>query len=173
MAYVHQETWVRFGTNGIGISDHQNHYSNGVKVGNWVENQYGDALKETNHGRQPLDMRTTTQADFIARTADPDANKKPTTIGNVSNVQMGQQREGEEETRQMISTYDLSISQVQGPKRVDTVLWSGVTKVDRNIPQGVHERSSLLEKKKAEWKAAKESTWQTAYSKQVKEQEAC
>eukprot|EP00960_Hanusia_phi_P073306 767982-Hanusia_phi.AAC.1 len=84
--------------------------------------------QETGHGTSAVDMKTTTQADFIARTADPEANKKSTTIGNLSNVQMGQERDGEEETRQMISTYDLSISQVQGPKRVDTVLWSGVTK---------------------------------------------
>jgi len=45
MALVHQETWVRFGTNGIGISDHQNRFSNGVRVANWVENEYGDNLK--------------------------------------------------------------------------------------------------------------------------------
>jgi len=45
MALVHQETWVRFGTNGIGISDHQNRYSNGVRVANWVENEIGDQLK--------------------------------------------------------------------------------------------------------------------------------
>ena len=45
MALVHQETWVRFGTNGIGISDHQNRFSNGVRVSNWVENEYGDNLK--------------------------------------------------------------------------------------------------------------------------------
>lgn len=45
MALVHQETWVRFGTNGIGISDHQNRYSNGVRVANWVENEFGDQLK--------------------------------------------------------------------------------------------------------------------------------
>jgi len=36
---------VRFGTNGIGISDHQNRFSNGVRVANWVENEYGDNLK--------------------------------------------------------------------------------------------------------------------------------
>lgn len=44
MALVHQETWVRFGTNGIGISDHQNRYSNGVRVANWVENDFGTNL---------------------------------------------------------------------------------------------------------------------------------
>lgn len=37
-----QETWVRFGTNGIGLSDHQNRFSGGVRVGNWVENEYGN-----------------------------------------------------------------------------------------------------------------------------------
>jgi len=45
MSLVHQETWVRHGTNGIGISDHQNRYSNGVRVANWVENECGDVLK--------------------------------------------------------------------------------------------------------------------------------
>lgn len=40
--YVHMETWVRNGTNGIGISDHQNRYSNGVRIANWTENQFGD-----------------------------------------------------------------------------------------------------------------------------------
>ena len=44
MSMLHQETWVRFGTNGIGLSDHQNRFSNGVRVGNWVENEFGDHL---------------------------------------------------------------------------------------------------------------------------------
>ncbi|MGB1607228.1 MAG: hypothetical protein ACPIOQ_81635, partial [Promethearchaeia archaeon] len=47
MALVHQETWVRFGTNGIGISDHQNRYSNGVRVGNWTENEFGHEMAAT------------------------------------------------------------------------------------------------------------------------------
>ena len=41
---LHQETWVRFGTNGIGLSDHQNRFSNGVRIANWVENEFGDHL---------------------------------------------------------------------------------------------------------------------------------
>jgi hypothetical protein len=45
MSLIHQETWVRFGTNGIGLSDHQNRYSSGVRVGNWVENEFGDQLQ--------------------------------------------------------------------------------------------------------------------------------
>jgi len=49
MSLVHQETWVRHGTNGIGISDHQNRYSNGVRVANWVENECGDVLKVWPH----------------------------------------------------------------------------------------------------------------------------
>jgi hypothetical protein len=42
MSLMLQETWVRFGTNGIGISDHQNRYSSGVLVGNYVENEFGN-----------------------------------------------------------------------------------------------------------------------------------
>ncbi len=66
----------------------------------------------------------------------------------------------------MTSTYDLSISHVEGPRRVDTLLWSGVTKVDNNVPTSVHAKTSLHEKKRQEWAASKESNWQTAYSKQ-------
>jgi hypothetical protein len=44
MSMLHQETWVRFGTNGIGLSDHQNRFSNGVRIANWVENEFGDHL---------------------------------------------------------------------------------------------------------------------------------
>jgi hypothetical protein len=54
MALVHQETWVRFGTNGIGISDHQNRYSNGVRVANWVENEFGEQLKVRSARRRAL-----------------------------------------------------------------------------------------------------------------------
>lgn len=50
MSMLHQETWVRFGTNGIGLSDHQNRYSNGVRVANWVENEFGDHLKKVRQG---------------------------------------------------------------------------------------------------------------------------
>ena len=46
MSMLQQETWVRFGTNGIGLSDHQNRFRNGVRVGNWVENEYGDQLRK-------------------------------------------------------------------------------------------------------------------------------
>ena len=66
----------------------------------------------------------------------------------------------------MTSTYDLSMSHVEGPRRVDTLLWSGVTKVDNHVPTAVHAKTSLHEKKKQEWAAAKESNWQTAYGKQ-------
>ena len=66
----------------------------------------------------------------------------------------------------MTSTYDLSISHVEGPRRVDTLLWSGVTKVDNNVPTAVHAKTSLHEKKRQEWAASKESNWQTAYNKQ-------
>jgi len=72
----------------------------------------------------------------------------------------------------MTSTYDLSMSHVEGPRRVDTLLWSGVTKVDNNVPTAVHAKTSLLEKKKQEWASAKESNWQTAYSKQYLQPEA-
>jgi hypothetical protein len=58
------------------------------------------------------------------------------------------------------------MSHVEGPRRVDTLLWSGVTKVDSNVPTAVHAKTSLLEQKKQQWAAAKESNWQTAYSKQ-------
>ena len=66
----------------------------------------------------------------------------------------------------MTSTYDLTMSHVEGPRRVDTLLWSGVTKVDSKVPTAVHAKTSLLEQKKQQWAAAKESNWQTAYSKQ-------
>ena len=46
MSMLHQETWIRFGTNGIGLSDHQNRYSNGVRIANWVENEFGDHLSK-------------------------------------------------------------------------------------------------------------------------------
>ena len=65
MALVHQETWVRFGTNGIGISDHQNRYSNGVRVANWVENEIGDQLK----------VRSAVGAGHYGAGADTDADE--------------------------------------------------------------------------------------------------
>ena len=34
----------------------------------------------------------------------------------------------------MKTTYDLSISHIEGPRRVDSFLWSGVTAVDTKVP---------------------------------------
>jgi hypothetical protein len=165
MSLVHQETWVRFGTNGIGISDHQNRYSNGVRIGNWTENEYGDELKATSSDHVPFTAESTAQVDYMQRDRDPDGSKV-TKLGNMSNVQMPHGPEQTHELTHMTSTYDLTMSHVEGPRRVDTMLWSGVTKIDNGVPTAVHAKSSLLEKKKAEWAAAKESNWQTAYSKQ-------
>jgi hypothetical protein len=87
MALVHQETWVRFGTNGIGISDHQNRYSNGVRVANWVENEIGTNLNATTSEHVSFTGQSTVQADYVQRDRDPDGNKV-TALGNASNVQM-------------------------------------------------------------------------------------
>lgn len=165
MSLVHQETWVRFGTNGIGISDHQNRYSNGVRVANWVENEFGDQLHAAGSDHVPFTGSSTVQADYIQRDRDPDGSKV-TALGNASNVQMPHGPEQVLDLTHMTSTYDLSISHVEGPRRVDTLLWSGVTKVDNHVPTAVHAKTSLLEKKRQEWAKQKESNWQTAYSKQ-------
>jgi len=66
----------------------------------------------------------------------------------------------------MKTTYELAMCHEEGPRRVDSFLWSGVTKIDQKVPAGGNGKMSLLEKKKAEWAAQKESTWQTAYKNQ-------
>mmetsp|Transcript_27437 Transcript_27437/g.56220 ORF Transcript_27437/g.56220 Transcript_27437/m.56220 type:complete len:206 (-) Transcript_27437:373-990(-) len=165
MALIHQETWVRNGTNGIGLSDHQNRYSNGVCIANWVENEYGDFLSATSPQVRDFDAKTTVQVDYIQRQPDPDNSRVPR-IANSSQVDMAHGPDNTHDLTLMTTTYDLSHCHAEGPRRVDTVLWSGVTKIDRNVPTAVHSKSSLLEKKKAEWAAARESTWQTAYGKQ-------
>ena len=37
--------------------------------------------------------------------------------------------DGVENMRLLTSTYDLTMSHAEGPRRVDTMLWSGITKV--------------------------------------------
>lgn len=165
MALVHQETWVRFGTNGIGISDHQNRYSNGVRVGNWTENEFGHEMAATVADHHKFTSVSTAQADFVQRERDPDGNKV-TALGNNSQVQVPHGPDHMLDLTHMTSTYDLTMSHVEGPRRVDTMMWSGVTKIDSQVPTAVAAKSSLLEKKRREWEAAKESTWKTAYSKQ-------
>lgn len=77
MALMHQETWVRFGTNGIGLSDHQNRYSSGVRIGSWVENDFGDKMqvrRSYNRNQRPgctlllmLVLGTSTARDMAKR----------------------------------------------------------------------------------------------------------
>mmetsp|Transcript_43310 Transcript_43310/g.86910 ORF Transcript_43310/g.86910 Transcript_43310/m.86910 type:complete len:207 (+) Transcript_43310:1-621(+) len=166
MALVHQETWVRNGTNGIGLSDHQNRFSNGVCIGNWVENEYGDLLVQTTpQGVRPFDSKTIVQTDYVARQPDPDGGKV-TKISNSSNIDMAHGPDQAHDLTLMTTTYDLAHCHAEGPRRVETVLWSGVTKVDKNVPTATAAKSSLLDKKKAEWAASRESTWQTAYGNQ-------
>jgi hypothetical protein len=85
--YVHMETWVRNGTNGIGISDHQNRYSNGVRVGNWAENEFGDRMQAG--GIEPPVFTTTTTAADSYRAYEKDLDdRRVTKIGNASNVEI-------------------------------------------------------------------------------------
>ncbi|KAJ1487159.1 hypothetical protein T484DRAFT_1942007 [Baffinella frigidus] len=143
--YVHMETWVRNGTNGIGISDHQNRYSNGVRIANWTENQFGDDQQRGGIVPPVFNATTTARDDYRQYDKDPD-DRRVTNVAS-SGVQMG-------------------------PRRVDSFLWSGVTAVDTKVPTSGNGKMSLLEKKRAEWKSEKESTWQTAYGKQYLTPEA-
>mmetsp|Transcript_55796 Transcript_55796/g.136659 ORF Transcript_55796/g.136659 Transcript_55796/m.136659 type:complete len:204 (+) Transcript_55796:114-725(+) len=161
MALMHQETWVRFGTNGIGLSDHQNRYSSGVRVGSWVENEYGDTMQATL--QPPAFQGTSTHmADFTV----PQGNgvERAMKIGNVSNIDMAHGPEETHDQTLMTSTYDLAMCHADGePRRVETMLWSGITKVDKEVPTGTHRKQTLLEKKRAQWAEDRDDEWKSAY----------
>mmetsp|Transcript_26778 Transcript_26778/g.52231 ORF Transcript_26778/g.52231 Transcript_26778/m.52231 type:complete len:203 (-) Transcript_26778:135-743(-) len=164
MSLMHQETWVRFGTNGIGLSDHQNRYSDGCRVGNWVENEYGHQQQAT---MMPPSFQgvSTAMHDFTKPVVD-EAVSRQTKIGNVSNIDMAHGPDETHDQTHLTTTYNLAMCHADGPRRVDTMLWSGITKVDKSVPTQVASQMSLLEKKKAMWAKDREDTWKTAYGQQ-------
>mmetsp|Transcript_27541 Transcript_27541/g.69505 ORF Transcript_27541/g.69505 Transcript_27541/m.69505 type:complete len:203 (+) Transcript_27541:96-704(+) len=164
MSLMHQETWVRFGTNGIGLSDHQNRFSDGVRVGNWVENEFGHTQQAAlvPPGFQGV---STAMSDFCTPVPE-EAVTRQTKVGNVSNIDMAHGPDETHDQTHLTTTYNLAMCHADGPRRVDTMLWSGITKVDRAVPTEVPATMSLLEKKKQMWAKDKEDNWHTAYNQQ-------
>ena len=86
------------------------------------------------------------------------------------------------------------MNHADGPRRVDTLLWSGITKVrmpiidanitfphhrhlslltglfapqvDRAVPTDMPPKKSLIQQKREKWAADKQDTWHTAYKTQ-------
>mmetsp|Transcript_18512 Transcript_18512/g.51144 ORF Transcript_18512/g.51144 Transcript_18512/m.51144 type:complete len:136 (-) Transcript_18512:263-670(-) len=128
MSIVHQETWVRFGTNGIGLSDHQNRFSNGVRVGNWVENEFGDHLSKTASERILPATISTNHDDFRGEGLS-DEGAKPSAAAKETSATFYHGADKNQSMRLLATTYDLTFSHAEGQRRVDTLLWSGITKV--------------------------------------------
>eukprot|EP00291_Cryptomonas_curvata_P019056 CAMPEP_0172174802 /NCGR_PEP_ID=MMETSP1050-20130122/13872_1 /TAXON_ID=233186 /ORGANISM="Cryptomonas curvata, Strain CCAP979/52" /LENGTH=132 /DNA_ID=CAMNT_0012846829 /DNA_START=224 /DNA_END=619 /DNA_ORIENTATION=+ len=114
---------------------------------------------------------STAQSDFTGAPLD-DEGAKPCLAGTLTSASLPHGPDGIENQRLLTSTYDLTMSHAEGPRRVDTLLWSGITKVDSKVPTTILEKGSLLDKKRAEWSAQRESPWRTAYDQQFSRSEA-
>lgn len=158
------ETWVRFGPNGIGLSEHNNRYSAGVNIGNWVENKIGTTL-QTN-ARLALQSETTHSSSYVQPDISGGTSATFQPLSEVPRPLLLNRSIGmNKPTADFSTTYELAHCHAAGPRKVQDTMWSMDTKKNMELPETAAQSSSLLEKKKAEWAKQKESVYASTYQK--------
>lgn len=158
------ETWVRFGSNGIGFLNHKNNYNPKSCMGNWQEARTVATLDKEAPGHVGFKGTSTLRADYGPDSVDHSKSKHFTTAhppeaeGQLNVAAWPRSKDslfanGDENERYLVSSTDLMYGHAAGYLRAHDTLWAQSTIKNREVPVSVAPRTSLLEAKKKEWAA--------------------